>query len=159
MKNVTMRKWLWLSLAVVALDQISKAMASSELIAYGPPVAVMPHVNLYLVYNSGAAFSLLAAAGGWQRWLLTIVAVLVVWFLVVWLGKLSAEQRLSAAAIALVIGGAIGNLIDRLLFGHVVDFIDLYYENHHWPTFNIADTAITVGVMLLIGIAVAYKEA
>lgn len=154
-----MCKWLWLSLVVVVLDQATKLAASAYLAVQAAPLEVLPYFNLFLVHNAGAAFSLLAMAGGWQRWFFIVVTILVVWFLTVWLGKLPAEQKLSAVGIALVIGGAVGNFIDRLFLGYVVDFIDLHYQNYHWPTFNIADSAITIGVLLLIGLAVFYKEA
>ena len=145
-----MLKWLWLSLAVIVLDQISKIGISAYLSEQTLPLAVLPYFNLVLVHNSGAAFSLLANAGGWQRWFFVVVAVLIVWFLLVWLNRLPNDQKWAAAAIALVIGGAIGNLIDRLFLGSVVDFIDLYYRHQHWPAFNLADSAITVGALLLI---------
>ena len=141
--------WLWLSVAVIAFDQLSKWFAE-DLLPLHEPVALMPMLNLTLMHNEGAAFSLLADAGGWQRWLFAGFALLVTVALIIWLLRLDARERLTAAALALLIGGAIGNLIDRLRTGRVVDFIDVYYGNWHWPAFNLADSAITLGVALLL---------
>jgi signal peptidase II len=141
--------WLLLSLAVIGLDQASKWLAE-RLLPLHEPVAVLPLLNLTLMHNEGAAFSLLANAGGWQRWLFAGFAVLVTVVLVGWLVRLQRHERLLAAALSLLIGGAIGNLIDRLRTGRVVDFIDVYYGTWHWPAFNIADSAITLGVLLLL---------
>jgi signal peptidase II len=113
-------------------------------------VAVAPFVNLTLMYNEGAAFSFLAGAGGWQRWAFAGFALAMTVLLGAWLLRLKPHERLSATAIALIIGGAVGNLIDRVLTGRVVDFIDVYYGAWHWPAFNVADSAITVGVALLL---------
>ncbi len=144
-----MLKWLWLSGLVIVLDQISKYMASHLLVMY-EPVAVMPMFNFTLMHNPGAAFSFLSEAGGWQRWFFSIVAIVVSGVIYNWLRKLQAQQTLQAVALALVLGGALGNVIDRLLLGHVVDFIQIYYEQWYWPAFNIADSAISIGVVLLI---------
>ena len=141
--------WLWLTAAVIALDQLTKWLAE-RLLPLHEPVALMPMLNLTLMHNEGAAFSLLADAGGWQRWLFAAFALLVTIVLVVWLLRLDARERMTAAALALLIGGAVGNLIDRLRTGRVVDFIDVYYGDWHWPAFNIADSAITIGVALLL---------
>lgn len=148
-----MRKWLALSGAIVVADQISKLVAGFWL-AGGAPVAVMPSVNLVLIHNPGAAFSLLGEAGGWQRWVLSGVAIGVCWFLYRWLGCLGRGETGSAVAITAIIGGAVGNTIDRLVHGYVVDFIDLYYGAYHWPVFNVADMAITIGALTLIVMAV-----
>ena len=142
-----MFKWLSISAIIVVLDQISKQLIEQSFQLY-ERLAVMPFFNLTLAYNEGAAFSFLSDAGGWQRWFflaLTIVISIVLFF---WLKK--TESKLEALAICMVLGGAIGNFIDRLLFGHVIDFLDVYYETHHWPAFNVADMAISGGVMLLI---------
>ncbi|NIR58101.1 MAG: lipoprotein signal peptidase [Gammaproteobacteria bacterium] len=144
-----MLRWVWLSAAVVILDQAAKLAADAALAPY-EPVAVLPLLNLTLSYNTGAAFSLLAGAGGWQRWLFTLVAVVVAAAIVVWLRRLPAHERWTAGGLALVLGGALGNVIDRLWHGYVIDFIDVYYGEWHWPAFNIADSAITVGVGVLI---------
>jgi signal peptidase II len=140
---------LILSLLVIAADQATKlwvlaALQPREVIPVGPAF------NLTLVFNEGAAFSFLAGAGGWQRWFFVGVAVAVSTVLIVWLWRLKPEERLTAAGLSLVAGGALGNLIDRLAYGRVVDFLDFYWRAWHWPAFNVADSAITVGVGLLL---------
>lgn len=144
-----MLKWLWLSALVIVLDQLSKLWASTAL-DYAEPVPLMPFLNLTLMHNSGAAFSFLSQAGGWQRWFFALVAIAVSAILIIWLKRLSPAQRWLAAALALVLGGALGNVFDRLYFGYVIDFIDVYYQAWHWPAFNVADSAIFVGALMLI---------
>lgn len=144
-----MLKWLWLSLLVIVLDQLTKYLASSML-GYYQPLAVMPMFNFTLMHNTGAAFSFLNDAGGWQRWFFTIIALGVSGFLGLWLKRLTAQEKLQAVALALILGGAIGNVIDRILLGYVIDFIDVYYANWHFPAFNIADSAISIGAALII---------
>ncbi|MFP4154597.1 MAG: signal peptidase II [Halothiobacillaceae bacterium] len=141
--------WLLLSGGVLVLDQLTKIWATRAL-DYGDPVAVLPVFNLRLLHNTGAAFSFLADAGGWQRWLFAGLAVVITVALVLWMARLRQQERWTAAGLALVIGGALGNLIDRLLYGHVVDFLDFHMGGYHWPAFNIADAAITIGVAILI---------
>jgi signal peptidase II len=148
-RNLAMARWLWLSALVVALDQWTKWLAEAILVPY-QPVAVMPMLNLTLMYNEGAAFSFLADAGGWQRWVFAAFALVMTAVLVLWLLRLGTRERSMAAALALVAGGAVGNLIDRVMTGRVVDFIDVYLQDWHWPPFNVADSAITVGVALLL---------
>ena len=144
-----MLKWLWLSLIIIILDQLTKSWASSAL-DYATPVAIMPMFNLTLLHNTGAAFSFLSEAGGWQRWFFALIAIVISVALLIWLKMLKPNQTLLAVGLALLLGGALGNLWDRLLFGYVVDFIDIYYGNAHWPAFNIADSAISIGAALLI---------
>jgi len=150
-----LKHWLWLSLAILVLDQASKWMVLLALEPY-EVVALMPNVNLTLMFNTGAAFSFLADSGGWQRWFFVVLALIVSGVLIGWLRRLPAHERLHAAALALIIGGAVGNLIDRALLGHVIDFIQVYLPViplaifNPWPAFNIADSAITVGVVLLL---------
>lgn len=144
-----MLKWLNLSAVVIVLDQLSKWLMTSWLDLH-QTVPVMPSFNLTLAHNYGAAFSFLASAGGWQRWFFVILAVAVSLVLIIWLKKLQHHARLEAASLALILGGAIGNVIDRLIYGYVVDFLDVYYGSYHWPAFNIADSAICVGAVLLI---------
>jgi len=141
--------WLLVSALVVALDMWTKDIASSSLTLYRP-VELTSWLNMTLAHNYGAAFSFLSDAGGWQRWLFTALAVVVTAVLLVWLLRLPARDRLTAAGLALIIGGAIGNLTDRIRHGYVVDFIDVYYRDWHWPAFNVADSAITCGVILLL---------
>jgi len=147
--NNPMLKFLWISVLVIVLDQLTKYMASSMLM-YARPVAVMPLFNFTLLHNMGAAFSFLDSAGGWQRWFFTVVAIGVSIFLVQWLNRLTKQEKLQAVALTLILGGAIGNVIDRIRLGYVVDFLDFYYARWHFPAFNIADSAITIGAALLI---------
>ena len=140
-------KWLSISVFIVVLDQITKQFAENTLQVY-ERITVMPFFNLTLAYNEGAAFSFLSDAGGWQRWFFLALTAVISTVLFFWLKK--SESKIESLAISLVLGGAIGNFIDRLLFGHVIDFLDVYYETHHWPAFNVADIAISCGVMLLI---------
>jgi signal peptidase II len=144
-----MLKWLWLSLLTVILDQGSKLVIDSSMRLY-QSIPVMPYFNLTYVHNTGAAFSFLSEAGGWQRWFFAGLAILISAVIAVWLARLKPNERLLAVALALVLGGAIGNLIDRLAYGYVIDFLDVYYGVWHWPAFNIADSAITLGVMLML---------
>jgi signal peptidase II len=143
-----MLRWLLIAAAVVVLDQASKHVAVAML-ADQPPVAVTPFFNLLLVYNRGAAFSFLAGAGGWQRELFTGIAIVAsIW--IVYLLRRYPQQSLFCLALSLVLGGAIGNVIDRLSISAVVDFLDFHAFGWHWPAFNVADSAITCGAALLI---------
>lgn len=144
-----MLKWLWLSGLVIVLDQITKYFASS-LLRLHEPVAMLPFFNLTLMHNPGAAFSFLSQAGGWQRWFFTVLALIISVVIVEWMRRLPRTEVITAVALSLIVGGAIGNVWDRMQYGYVVDFIDVYYGHWHWPTFNIADSAITVGAVLLL---------
>lgn len=144
-----MLKWLWLSLAVIVLDQASKLLASS-LLPLHEPIPMLPFFNLTLMHNEGAAFSLLSEAGGWQRWLFTGLALLISLVILAWLRRLPAGENWAAVALSLILGGALGNVGDRVLLGYVVDFLDVYYARWHWPAFNVADSAITVGAVMLV---------
>lgn len=149
-KQVNPLRWLWLTSLIVILDQITKSWISQTLTLY-ESVDILPFFNFTLVHNTGAAFSFLAEAGGWQRWLLTGLALIVSVIIVVWLSRLkTVEHRWLAIALALVLGGAIGNLIDRIIYGYVIDFLDLYYKMWHWPAFNVADSAISIGAVMLL---------
>ncbi len=145
----TMARWLWLSLLIVILDQATKWLAEGLLLPF-QPVPLMPLLNFTLMYNEGAAFSFLANAGGWQRWLFAGFALVMTLALILWLMRLNKGERATAAALSLVIGGAIGNLIDRVQTGRVVDFIDFYVGTWHWPAFNVADSAISIGIVFLL---------
>jgi signal peptidase II len=138
-----------LSVAVLVFDQATKWWVQAVLQPY-ERVVVLPVFNLTLVFNPGAAFSFLSNAGGWQRWFFIGLASIISVGLIVWLVRLPRGERLLATGLALVIGGAIGNLVDRILLGHVVDFLDFHLAGYHWPAFNLADSAITVGVVLLL---------
>ncbi len=149
MREVGMLKWLWLSLLAIILDQVSKLVVDNTMQLY-ESIPLIPYFNLTYVHNTGAAFSFLSEAGGWQRWFFAILALVISAVLSVWLARLQKHETLLAVALSLVLGGAIGNLIDRLAYGYVIDFLDVYYNTWHWPAFNIADSAITLGVMLML---------
>ena len=160
-----MVKWLWLSALVIALDQGTKYLAS-QLLALYQSVEFIPLLKFTLLHNKGAAFSFLSSAGGWQRWVFTLLALVVSIIIVAWLRRLSVQEKWQATGLALILGGALGNVIDRILHGYVVDFLDFYYPAEqclplfyqvhtsvaecHWPAFNIADSAISIGVVVLI---------
>ena len=141
--------WLLVSALIVVLDLWTKNIATQALTLYRP-VELTSWLNMTLAHNYGAAFSFLSDAGGWQRWLFTGLSSVVTVVLIVWLLRLSAREKITAAALGLIIGGAVGNLADRINHGYVVDFIDVYYHDWHWPAFNLADSAITCGVILLL---------
>lgn len=144
-----MLKWLWLAFVVIIFDQLTKYIASTSLVMY-TPVAVMPMFNWTLMHNTGAAFSFLHDAGGWQRWFFAIIAIVVSTVIFLWLKRLQQHEKWLAIALAMILGGAIGNVIDRILLGYVVDFIQIYYQQWYWPAFNIADSAISIGVVMII---------
>ena len=144
-----LRTWLAVAGVVVVLDQATK-LAAERWLDFHEPVALIPFFNLTLSYNTGAAFSFLSEAGGWQRWFFVLLAVVVSALVVLWLSRLPPADRWTGAALAMVLGGALGNVIDRVVYGHVVDFIDFYVGSWHWPTFNVADSAISVGVAILL---------
>ena len=168
LNKLGMLKWLWITVVMFVLDQISKQWADSVLQKYDP-VALMSNLNLYLAYNEGAAFSFLSEAGGWQRWFFTIIAIVVSAFLIYWMKTLKSTERGNAIGLAFILSGAFGNVTDRILFGHVIDFIQFYYKADTasclpgfsyyrlmqngeciWPSFNIADSAISIGAAILI---------
>jgi len=144
-----MLKWIWLAVVVVVFDQLTKYIASTSLEMF-QPVAVMPMFNWTLMHNTGAAFSFLADAGGWQRWFFAVIAVVVSVVIFLWIKRLEQHEKWQAIALALILGGAIGNVIDRIWLGYVVDFIQVYYQQWYWPAFNIADSAISIGVAMII---------
>ena len=150
MRNGTLAfAWYGFALVLVLLDQYTKGLASAHL-DYGRPQEVFSWFNLTLAHNTGAAFSFLDDAGGWQRYFFTTVATVVSGGLVVWLFVMPRGQRLLAIALALILAGALGNLWDRLTLGYVVDFISVHYKQHYFPAFNVADSAITVGAACMI---------
>ena len=143
-----MFRFLWISVAVCIADQATKYFALKYLMR--SEMAVTPFLNFALAFNTGAAFSFLSDAGGWQNIFFAIVAFVVSIIILFMVRRLGANDTQVAVALTLVLGGAAGNVIDRLRFGYVVDFIDVYYRSWHWPTFNIADSAITIGAVLLV---------
>ncbi|MBP6310360.1 MAG: signal peptidase II [Arenimonas sp.] len=143
-------KWLILSAAIIFFDWLSKAWALSTL-TYQQSVEVIPGFwNWTLVHNRGAAFSFLAQAGGWQQWLFSALAVIISVVCVLMLKNADRRDWQTALPLALIIGGALGNLIDRIRFGYVIDFVHWYYGSFHWPVFNLADSAISIAAVLLI---------
>lgn len=145
--------WFGLAAAIVILDQIVKWWALAAL-EFQQPVEVLPFFNLTLVFNRGAAFSFLAGAGGWQRLFFIGLALMIAAALAVWLARSGWRQRGLAATLALILGGAVGNVLDRVRFGYVVDFLDFHAFGWHWPAFNVADAAITVGAIGLLILSV-----
>lgn len=143
-------RWLWLALAVIVLDLATKYVASAWL-AYARPVPVLPFFDLTLLHNTGAAFSFLAGHDGWQRWFFATIAVGASVGLSLWMRRLKAHETLLAVALALIIGGALGNLYDRLVHGYVVDFLSFHWgQRYYFPAFNLADVAITLGAAGII---------
>lgn len=140
--------WLGIAIIIVLLDQVTK-ITMSRLLVYGQSEVITPNFNLVMVYNQGAAFSFLANSGGWQRWFFSGLAF-VVSLAIIWMLWKNASQRLFCWSLSLILGGAVGNLIDRLIYGHVIDFLDFHIGTLHWPAFNVADSAITLGAALFV---------
>jgi signal peptidase II len=146
--SLSLLRYLVIATIILLLDQLSKWSALSNL-QMGVPEYVLPFMNWLLLFNPGAAFSFLAQGSGWQRWFFTILG-LAACIYIVWLLRKSQSDKLLCVALSLILGGASGNVLDRIMFGAVVDFIDLHYANWHWPAFNIADSAICIGAALII---------
>jgi signal peptidase II len=144
-----MKRFFWLPVLVIALDQVSKIMAVKYLF-HKPAIEVLPFFNFSLAFNTGSAFGFLHNASGWQNIFFITVAVIVSAVIVYMVNKLGANDKEEAVGLLLVLGGALGNVIDRVRLHKVVDFLDFYVNNWHWPTFNIADSAITIGAIILI---------
>lgn len=141
--------WLGLATIIILFDQVSK-ITITKLFVYAESLSITSFFNLTLVYNKGAAFSFLAAESGWQRYFFTAIGLIAAAY-ITYLLKRHATQKLFCAALAMIMGGALGNVIDRLLYGHVIDFLDFHYQEiYHFPAFNIADSAIVVGAALFI---------
>lgn len=151
-----LKRWLLVSVVVIVLDQLSKGAIRSHFV-YGETLAVMPFFNLVLAHNTGAAFSFLDNGAGMQRWLFTGIATIAsVW--IIWLLRKHQSQKLFCFALAFILGGALGNLIDRVAFGYVVDFLDFHSDGYHFAAFNLADSAITCGAALLVWDSFNGKE-
>ncbi len=146
--NTGIARWLGIAAILIILDQITKIAITSTFM-YGESMPVTPFFNLVLVYNKGAAFSFLASETGWQRHFFTVIGIGASVF-IIYLLKKNPGQRLLSWALTLILGGAIGNVIDRVLYGHVIDFLDIYIGNWHWPAFNVADSAICIGAVLFV---------
>lgn len=142
-------KWLWVSILVVIIDHVMKILASQYLHLHDP-VAILPGLNLTLMHNTGAAFSFLSQAGGWQRWFFVALTAIVSMVIIVWLARLPSDKRWLACALVLILGGAIGNVWDRIVLGYVIDFVDVYYQDWHWPAFNVADSSICIGAIMVV---------
>ncbi|PRY64268.1 signal peptidase II [Vreelandella songnenensis] len=142
-------RWLWVAVAVIVVDLTTKAIASSQL-GYLQPVEVLPFFNLTLMHNTGAAFSFLASHPGWQRWFFAVIAIGASVGLTIWLSRVRADEKLLAISLPLIIGGALGNLYDRLVHGYVVDFLSFHVSGWYYPAFNVADIGITLGAIGLI---------
>ena len=158
LRVLAMFKWLTLSLVIILLDQVTKYFASHVLSMY-QPIPIVPGFNLTLMHNTGAAFSFLSQAGGWQRWFFIGIASVVSIVIIVWMNGLPKNKYWLLTALALILGGAIGNVCDRIILGYVIDFIEDYYGDMFWPAFNIADSAITIGAIMLIIDSLFLKEA
>ena len=142
-----MSRFFWISLLVIAVDQATKLLAQA--ILPGSPIDILPVFSLTLAYNTGAAFGFLDEASGWQNLFFITVAVIVSGVIIAMVRKLTEEELQTAVALLMILGGALGNLIDRVRLGHVVDFLHVYYQSWSFPVFNIADSAITIGAILL----------
>ncbi|WP_268798106.1 signal peptidase II [Pseudomonas huanghezhanensis] len=141
--------WLWLSVLVLIIDQATKYYFENRLELYEQIVIIPDYFSWMLAYNTGAAFSFLAGSSGWQRWFFALIALVVSVVLVIWLKRLGRDDTWLAIALALVLGGALGNLYDRVAIGHVIDFIFVHWKEHGFPAFNIADSSITLGAIML----------
>lgn len=143
-------RWLWLSALVIVLDQVSKILISHHMSLF-QSIRLTSFFELTLLHNTGAAWSFLSQASGWQRWFFIGLGLVVSAGIMIWLRRLPrARHRLFGFGLALVLGGALGNVIDRVTYGYVIDFLDFFYRNHHWPPFNLADSSICVGAALVI---------
>ncbi|MEI8655417.1 MULTISPECIES: signal peptidase II [Vibrio] len=144
-------RWLWLALLVFVADIGIKLVVMNSM-GYGweNRIEILPFFNLLYVHNYGAAFSFLSDQAGWQRWFFTAIAFVVTGFLAFWMRRLPASDKWNNIAYALIIGGAVGNVFDRVVHGFVVDYLDFYWGNYHWPAFNLADSAICIGAAMII---------
>ncbi|MFQ3342295.1 signal peptidase II [Porticoccus sp. Uisw_050_02] len=142
-------RWYVVAIVLLIADQLAKYTITQNFL-YGEYINIFPGLDFTLVHNTGAAFSFLSDAGGWQRWLFLIISLAASIVLIVWLYRLKASQFFLSTSLALILGGALGNLYDRIFLGYVIDFIDFYYGIYHWPVFNIADASITLGAVFLI---------
>jgi signal peptidase II len=150
-------KWYAIAIVFVLLDQVTKVVAATYL-SYGQPVYVLPVFNITLHYNTGAAFSFLSDAGGWQRWFFILVSTLVSTALIVWVGLIKNQQRLLSFALVMILAGAVGNLVDRVFLGYVVDFVSLHWNEYYFPAFNVADACITLGAGSMLLDMVLHPE-
>ena len=155
--STTALKWVWLTVIFLIIDQVTKQWVANSFELY-ESIAVMPYFNLTYVHNPGAAFSFLADQGGWQRWFFAVIAAGASVLFTYWLAKTPANNKVLGIGFALMLSGALGNLIDRVLFGYVIDFLDFYYGKNRWPAFNVADSVIFVGAALMIWDSFTNKD-
>lgn len=148
-KSSSSLRWLWITFVFLVIDQVTKQWVANSFNLY-ESVKVLPFFSITYVHNLGAAFSFLADQGGWQRWFFTAIAFIASIVFSVWLKRTPASQKLLAIALACMLSGALGNLIDRLLFGYVIDFLDFYIGTYRWPAFNVADSMIFIGAIFMI---------
>ena len=148
--------WILIALAIFAIDRGTKMLVLNYL-TLEEPVSILPILNLFFTFNAGAAFSFLNQAGGWQEWLFIGIAIVVTVFLIIWLFRTPIKENLLKISLALILGGTLGNLCDRIVYHKVIDFIDFYFRKWHYPIFNIADSAICIGAVLLL-IDLIWKE-
>ena len=141
--------WLWLTFLVLVIDQGSKQWVANSMELFDS-IALLPIFSITYVHNPGAAFSFLADQGGWQRWFFTLIALAASVVFAVWLAKTSKDKQVLSIALALMLSGAVGNLIDRVLFGYVIDFIDFHWAGYTFPAFNVADSSIFIGAALMV---------
>jgi signal peptidase II len=149
MTTIKKLHWILIALLVFAIDRISKIFVLTHL-SLETPVEIFPFFNLFLTYNTGAAFSFLNKAGGWQKWLFSIIAVGISIYIVVWQFKIDIKNFWLKTSLSLILGGTLGNLYDRIVYHHVIDFLDFHYLDWHYPVFNLADSAICTGAIMLI---------
>jgi signal peptidase II len=142
-------RFIWISIIAIILDQVTKQAIIGSMDLY-QSIQILPFFNLTYVHNYGSAFSILYDAGGWQRYFLSALALIVSAVIVWWLRQSTKQQVLLPVAFSFILGGALGNVLDRILHGYVIDFLDFYYGSYHWPAFNVADSAIFIGAALLI---------
>lgn len=149
-KRASGLRYLWLTVLMVILDQITKLWVAAEFELYESRVIIDGLFNFTYVHNYGAAFSFLSDGGGWQRWFFTVIAVAISAVLLIWLRRNPVSFWRQNLSFALILSGAIGNVADRMMYGYVIDFLDVHYQGWHWPAFNIADMAITIGAALML---------
>lgn len=148
--NAGASNWLWLTLAVLIADQYTKYLIVENFALYDS-ITLLPYLDFMRLHNEGVAFSFFASGSGWQRWFFSALGLAVATVILIWLRKLPAQgQHLLAAGLSCIVGGALGNVTDRVFRGHVIDFIRVHYESAYFPAFNVADSAITIGAALLI---------
>jgi signal peptidase II len=155
-KSLKNLSWIFITIFVIAFDRYTKYLIAKYFVL-NEAVPIFPSLNLFYTLNKGAAFSFLNQASGWQIWFFAVIAVVVSVFIVIWLLRLRVSQPCLKIALALILGGTLGNLYDRIFYGYVTDFIDVYYKTWHWPSFNVADSAICVGAFILV-IDILFKK-